>query len=93
MHTRSDIKYITRMLGRYLNNPGLDHWKTAKMVLRYLQRTKHHMLTYRRSIRLENIGYTDSDFCGMSGQQEVHYRLHFHVSRRSYFNEKVQSSH
>jgi hypothetical protein len=52
------------MLGRYLSNPGMNHWKTTKKVLRYLQRTKNHMLTYRRSDKLEVIGYTDSDFVG-----------------------------
>jgi hypothetical protein len=31
--TRSDITYITGMLGRYLSNPELDHWKAAKKVL------------------------------------------------------------
>jgi len=40
----------------------LDHWKAAKKVLRYLQGTKNHMLTYKRSDHLEVIGYTDSDF-------------------------------
>ena len=62
--TRPDIAYITGMLGRYLSNPGMDHWKAAKRVLRYLQRTKDFMLTYRRSDQLEIIGYTDSDFAG-----------------------------
>ena len=42
----------------------MDHWKAAKRVLRYLQRTKHHMLTYRRTEKLEIVGYTDSDFAG-----------------------------
>jgi hypothetical protein len=50
------------MLGRYLSNSGMNHWKAAKRVLRYLQRTKNHMLTYRRSDKLEVIEYTDSDF-------------------------------
>jgi len=31
--TRLDIAYITGMLGRYLSNPGMDHWKAAKRVL------------------------------------------------------------
>jgi transposase InsO family protein len=63
--TRPDIAFITGMLGRYLSNPGLDHWKAAKRVLRYLQRTKDHILTYRRSEKpLEVFGYTDSDFGG-----------------------------
>ena len=60
--TRPDISFAVGMLGRYQSNPGLDHWKVAKKVLRYLQGTKDHMLTYRRSDRLEVIGYTDSDF-------------------------------
>jgi transposase InsO family protein len=62
--TRPDIAYIVGMLGRYLSNPGMDHWKAAKRVMRYLQRTKDYMLTYRRSDQLEIIGYSDSDFAG-----------------------------
>jgi len=60
--TRLDISFVVGMLGRYQSNPGLDHWKAAKKVLRYLQGTKNHMLTYKRSDHLEVIGYTDSDF-------------------------------
>ncbi|RVW75930.1 Retrovirus-related Pol polyprotein from transposon TNT 1-94 [Vitis vinifera] len=60
--TRSDIAYIVGMLGRYLSNPGMDHWRAAKRVMRYLQRTKEYMLTYRRLDQLELIGYSDSDF-------------------------------
>jgi hypothetical protein len=62
--TRPDIAYITEILSRYLSNPGMNHWKAVKRVLRYLQRTKNHMLTYRRSDKLEVIGYTISDFAG-----------------------------
>ena len=45
--TCPDIAYIVGMLGRYLSNPGMDHWKKAKRVMRYLQRTKDYMLTFR----------------------------------------------
>ncbi|XP_042006053.1 secreted RxLR effector protein 161-like [Salvia splendens] len=62
--TRPDIAFIVGMLGRYLSNPGMDHWKAVKRVLRYLQRTKNYMLTYRKSDQLEIIGYSDSDFAG-----------------------------
>lgn len=62
--TRPDIAFIVGMLGRYLSNPGMDHWKAVKRVLRYLQRTKDYMLTYRKSDQLEIIGYSDSDFAG-----------------------------
>ncbi|KAL6347380.1 hypothetical protein AAG906_018479 [Vitis piasezkii] len=62
--TRPDIAYIVGMLGRYLSNLGMDHWKKAKRVRRYLQRTKDYMLTYHRSSHLEIVGYLNSDFAG-----------------------------
>ena len=40
----------------------MEHWKVAKKVLIYLQGTKDHMLTYKRSDHLEVIGYSNSDF-------------------------------
>jgi len=33
---RPDISFVVGMLGRYQSDMGLDHWKTAKNVLRYL---------------------------------------------------------
>ncbi|XP_057958402.1 secreted RxLR effector protein 161-like [Malania oleifera] len=60
--TYPDLAYIVGILGRYLNNQGLDHWKAAKTVMRYLQRTKDYMLTYRKLDKLEIIGYSNSDF-------------------------------
>ncbi|KAL4282801.1 hypothetical protein GQ457_16G019510 [Hibiscus cannabinus] len=62
--TRPDIAYIVGMLGRYSSNLGMDHWIAAKRVMRYLQRTKDYMLTYRKSDHLEVVGYSDSDFAG-----------------------------
>jgi len=62
--TRPDIAYIVGVLGRYLSNPGMDHWKAAKRVMRYLKRTRGYMLTYRRSDQLEITGFSDSDFAG-----------------------------
>ncbi|XP_075091937.1 secreted RxLR effector protein 161-like [Nicotiana tabacum] len=62
--TRPDISFAVRILERYQSNPGIDHWKVAKKVLRYLKRTKDYMLMYRRSKHLEVIGYSDSNFAG-----------------------------
>lgn len=58
------------MLGRYQSYLELFHWKAAKKVLRYLQDTKDHMLTYRRTNKLEVIGYSDSDYAGFSDNQK-----------------------
>jgi len=62
--THLDIAYIVGILGRYLSNQGMDHWKTAKRVMKYLKRIKYYMLTYKRSDQLEIIGYFDSDSAG-----------------------------
>lgn len=60
--TRPDIAFTVGILGRYQSNPGLDHWKAAKKVMRYLQGTKDYMLMYRQTDNLEVIGYSDLDF-------------------------------
>ncbi|RVW26509.1 Retrovirus-related Pol polyprotein from transposon TNT 1-94 [Vitis vinifera] len=46
----------------YLSNPGSQHWKAAKKVLRYLQGTKDLMLTYRSTNILDVVGFCDADF-------------------------------
>ncbi|RVW78890.1 Retrovirus-related Pol polyprotein from transposon TNT 1-94 [Vitis vinifera] len=48
----------------YLSNPGSQHWKAAKKVLRYLQGTKDLMLTYQRTNILDVVGFCDADFAG-----------------------------
>ncbi|XP_070010467.1 secreted RxLR effector protein 161-like [Nicotiana sylvestris] len=62
--TRPDISFAVEMQGRYQSNLGIDHWKAAKKVLRYLKGTKDYMLMYRRSKHLEVVGYSDSNFAG-----------------------------
>ncbi|KAK9137183.1 hypothetical protein Sjap_007777 [Stephania japonica] len=62
--TRPDIAFAVGMLGRYQSNPGMDHWRAAKKVMRYLRGTTDYMLTYRRTNTLEVTGYSDSDFAG-----------------------------
>ena len=62
--TRPDISFVVGVLGRYQSNPGMEHWKLAKKVMRYLKGTKDHMLMFRRTDHLEVISYSDSDFAG-----------------------------
>ena len=45
--TRPNIAYAVGVLGRYQSNLGMDHWRAAKKVMRYLQGTKDYMLMYR----------------------------------------------
>ena len=62
--TRPDIAYAVGVLGKYQSNPGMDHCRAAKKVMRYLQGTKDYMLMYRQTNNLELVGYFDADFAG-----------------------------
>ncbi|XP_031256963.1 secreted RxLR effector protein 161-like [Pistacia vera] len=62
--TRPDIAFVVGMLGQYQSNPGIDHWKAAKKMMRYLQGTKNYMLMNRQTDNMEVISYSDSDFAG-----------------------------
>ncbi|CAM8996866.1 unnamed protein product [Rhodiola kirilowii] len=77
--TRLDIAYAVGVLGRYQSNPGIDHWKAAKKVLRYFQGTKDYMLMYRRTDNLEVVGYSDSDYGGCR-LTKIHIRICVHAS-------------
>jgi len=46
--TRPDTSYAVMCLSRFLNHPGPHHVKAAKHLIRYLWRTRHLGLTYRR---------------------------------------------
>ena len=35
VYTRPNIAYAVGVLGRYQSNPGMDHWRAAKKVMRY----------------------------------------------------------
>ena len=64
--TRPDISYAMHKLARFLANPGPQHFKAMKHVLRYLQGTKDLRLTYAPDPMAASLftTYTDSDFAG-----------------------------
>jgi hypothetical protein len=62
--TRPNLAFVTGILGRYQDNPRIEHWRMVKKALRNVQGTKGPMLTYRRFDFLEIEGYSDSDFAG-----------------------------
>ena len=70
VYTRPNIAFAVVMLGRYQNNPGIDHWKAAKKVMGYLQGTKDYMLMYRQTDNLEVIGYSNLDYAGCIDSQK-----------------------
>ena len=91
--THPDITYIVGMLGRYLSNFGKDHWIAAKQVMRYLQRIKDYMLTYRKSDQSEITGFSDSVFSGCRDNMKstsgyIYFRLYLLTCWRCYILEE-----
>jgi len=61
--TRPDIAYAVGVVSRFLANPGKEHWKAVKWILRYLRGTTKKCLCFGNG-KLELSGYTDADWAG-----------------------------
>ena len=44
--TRPDITHAARVVSRYMNNLGKEHWEAVKWILRYLRGTTTHALCF-----------------------------------------------
>jgi hypothetical protein len=65
--TRPDISHTVSVLCRFNNNPGMEHWKAVKHLLRYLKGTVDMKLTYSPSPSRSHepfVTYTDADHGG-----------------------------
>jgi hypothetical protein len=63
---RLDIAFIANQLAQHCQNPGMDHWKAAKRVLRYLATTRTHGICFGggRDVKNTLVGYSDADYAG-----------------------------
>ena len=61
--TRGVVTYAISMASRYLANPGPQHMKLTRRILRYLNGTKSLRLTYKGQSQTLK-GYTDADWAG-----------------------------
>jgi len=59
--TRPDICYAVGLVSRYQSNPGPEHWKAVKRILRYLRGTTDLALCYHGG-DLKLRGYSDADW-------------------------------
>ena len=59
--TRPDLGYAISSLSAYIGNPGQEHWKAVKRVLRYLRHTSSYQLELGGN-KLILQGYCDSDW-------------------------------
>ncbi|KAM1278585.1 hypothetical protein ACFX2J_030585 [Malus domestica] len=62
--TRPDLAFALSVLGRFQSNLGIAHWNAGKKVLRYLKRTRDHVLVFHQVKVLEVVGYSDADLGG-----------------------------
>ncbi|OWZ06002.1 LOW QUALITY PROTEIN: polyprotein [Phytophthora megakarya] len=59
--TRPDVAYVVTQLSRFLDNPGLEHWRAAIPVLRYLKTKREFGIVYDRgSGGIKAEAYTDA---------------------------------
>jgi hypothetical protein len=61
--TRGDIAYAVSMVSRHLANPGPQHMKLARRILRYLKGTKGLRPTYKGHLQMLK-RFTDADWAG-----------------------------
>jgi hypothetical protein len=63
--TRPDISYAVGEVCRFMKNPGMEHWKAVKHILRYLKGTADMGLLYGGpEATLSVVGYADADWAG-----------------------------
>ena len=63
-HTRPDLMFSVGFLSRFMENPLVEHLKTAKRVIKYVKGTLNYGLNYKLSEVFELIGYSYSDYAG-----------------------------
>ncbi|GJY38368.1 retrovirus-related pol polyprotein from transposon TNT 1-94, partial [Tanacetum coccineum] len=73
--TRLDISYATNKLSQYMHDPSDTHWQALKRLLRYLKRTIHFGLFFKRNQPLSLSAFSDSDWGGAQAKWEIHYWL------------------
>ena len=58
---RTDISYVVGMVSRFMLEPHQLHWKVAKWILHYIQRSHSYGIHYVVGIDLDLVGYIDLD--------------------------------
>ncbi|GJW12018.1 ribonuclease H-like domain, reverse transcriptase, RNA-dependent DNA polymerase [Tanacetum coccineum] len=68
LHTRPDLSYSVGLLSRFMQEPREQHMKAIRQVLRYVQGTKDHGITYKHNGGNKIHGYSDSSY-GVNTQE------------------------
>ena len=79
-HTRNKKYYAVSVASRHMDQPHEIHWKAAKILLNFTQRTRTHLIFYSAKFDLEVVGLTDSDWDGDNIDRKYNSRFVFIVS-------------
>ncbi|KAL4203777.1 hypothetical protein AMTRI_Chr01g105590 [Amborella trichopoda] len=60
--TRPDLSFFLSLVSRFQSNPGEEHWKTIKRIIRYLKGTMIYTLTYKGGTEIAIEGYSDANY-------------------------------
>jgi hypothetical protein len=60
--TRPDLAHAVGVLSQHCANPGEEHQRAVKRVLRYLKETTHQKIVYKKMGDTKFIGYVDTDW-------------------------------
>ncbi|CAL1369479.1 unnamed protein product [Linum trigynum] len=61
--TRPDIAHVVGIVSRFLSNPGKEHWRVVKWILRYLRGTSRVCLCFGNDKTILD-GYADANMAG-----------------------------
>lgn len=67
--TRPDIAYSVNMVSQFMHNPGEDHWRNVKRILRYLNGTINQGLKLKGNKNMEIKGYAGFDWVSDPGDR------------------------
>ena len=64
--TRPDISYAVGVLSQFMSNPGEEHWRGVKRILRYIKGTLSHCLEFvsTKGNKVDLSAYADADWAG-----------------------------
>ena len=62
--TRPDIAYAVSNIARFCSKPTMEHWKSIKHIMCYLNGTWNYGLLYDKEKVTDFIGYSDADWAG-----------------------------
>ncbi|KAH9649101.1 hypothetical protein KPL70_025857 [Citrus sinensis] len=64
--TRPDLSHSMSVVSRYMAQPGREHWRAVRWIMRYLNGSLSHGLVYGRSKGRNDglLGFVDSDYAG-----------------------------